>query len=80
VHKPPKAEDTEIVILSAEQVSAVLTALKGRSLYPIVALALVTGMRRGELLGLQWGDINLDAAILQVSRSVEETRAGLRLP
>ena len=36
-------------------------------------------MRRGELLGLQWGDIDLDAATLRVERSVEETKTGLRL-
>jgi len=36
-------------------------------------------MRRGELLGLQWGDLDLDKATLRVERSVEETRAGLRL-
>ena len=36
-------------------------------------------MRRGELLGLQWGDVDLDGAKLRVERSVEETRAGLRL-
>jgi integrase len=38
-----------------------------------------TGMRRGELLGLQWGDIDLDAATLCVERAVEETKARLRL-
>ena len=48
-------------------------------LHPIVFLALATGMRRGELLGLQWGNVNLDSATLRVERSVEETRAGLRL-
>ena len=36
-------------------------------------------MRRGELLGLQWGDIDLDAGTLRVERSIEETTAGLRL-
>jgi integrase len=36
-------------------------------------------MRRGELCGLQWGDVDLDKATLRVKRSVEETRAGLRL-
>ena len=45
----------------------------------VVELALVTGMRRGELLGLQWGDVDLVAGTLRVERSVEETRAGLRL-
>jgi integrase len=35
-------------------------------------------MRRGELLALQWGDIDLDRAVLRVERSIEETKAGLR--
>jgi integrase len=34
-------------------------------------------MRRGELCGLQWGDIDLNKATLRVERSVEETKAGL---
>ncbi len=36
-------------------------------------------MRRGELLALQWGDVDLDGATLRVERSVEETKAGLRV-
>ena len=79
IHSPPKVEETEIEILSADQVADVLAKLDGHALFPIVALALATGMRRGELLGLQWGDIDLDTAALRVERSVEETRAGLRL-
>jgi integrase len=55
VNAPPKAEDTEMVILLPEQVSPILEALKGRSLYPIVVTAIATVMRRGELLGLQLG-------------------------
>ena len=35
-------------------------------------------MRRGELLGLQWGDVGLNAGTLRVERSLEETKAGLR--
>ena len=80
VHPPPKVEEDEIEILSAEQIADVLAELfEGRSLYPIVSLALATGMRRGELLGLQWDDINLDARTIRVERSLEETNAGLRL-
>ena len=74
-----KAEDTEIEILTSQQVADVLTALEGHALFPIVSLALATGMRRGELLGLQWGDIELDTGTLKVERAVEETGAGLRL-
>src|SRR6185312_9633031 len=68
-----------IEVLTTEQIAAVLAKLAGHALYPIVALALATGMRRGELLALQWGDVDLDASTLRVERSVEETRAGLRL-
>jgi integrase len=75
----PVIEDAEIEILEPGQIAAVLAALEGHGLYPIVALALATGMRRGELLGLQWGDVDLDAGTLRVERSLEETKAGLRL-
>ena len=56
-----------------------IAKLDGHSLFPIVSLALATGMRRGELLALQWDDIDLDGSTLRVERSVEETKAGLRL-
>jgi integrase len=79
VHSAPKAESEEIEILTPEQIKAVLDSLKGHSLHPIVSLALATGMRRGELLGLQWRDVDLDAGALRVERSLEETDAGLRL-
>ena len=56
-----------------------MAGLEGHALRPIASLALATGMRRGELLGLQWGDIDLDGATLRVERSVEETKTGLRV-
>src|SRR5262249_3933520 len=79
VAAPPKVEDREVEILSPDAIKAVLDTLQGHALHPIVSLALATGMRRGELCGLQWGDVDLDKATLRVERSVEETRAGLRL-
>ena len=79
VHSPPRVEETEIEILSPDQIGAVLKALDGHGIFPIVSLALATGMRRGELLGLQWQDIDLDAGTLRVERAVEETKKKLRL-
>jgi integrase len=75
---PPRVEPREVEILSAEQIALVLDRLQGHTLYPIAALALATGMRRGELLALQLGDLDLDGAMLRVERSLEETAAGLR--
>lgn len=75
---PPKVEAHEVEILDAGQVASVIKKLQGHDLRPIVAMALATGMRRGELLGLQLGDLDLDAGLLRVERSLEETKSGLR--
>ena len=79
IHAPPKVEEREIEILTTEEIVEMITKLEGHALYPIAALAIATGIRRGELLGLQWGDVDLDSATIRVERSVEETRAGLRV-
>jgi integrase len=76
---PPKVEAQEIEILDAQQIVMVLRRLEGHPLYAISAIALATGMRRGELLALQLGDLDLDVGSLRVERSLEETAAGLRL-
>ena len=76
--KPPRVEPQEIGILTEEQVGTVLNKLRGRALYPIVALALATGLRRGELLALTWADLDLELAKIRVERSLEQTKAGLR--
>ena len=55
----PRVETVEIEILAPDQIADVLAKLEGHALHPIVSLALATGMRRGELLGLQWGDVEL---------------------
>jgi integrase len=75
---PPRVETREIEILTAEEIAETLAKLEGHPLYSIAASALATGMRRGELLGLQLGDLDLDGASLRVERSLEETASGLR--
>jgi integrase len=56
-----------------------LEAMRETTIYPQIVVLLSTGMRRGELAGLQWGDIDLDGGKLRVERSVEKTKAGLRI-
>jgi integrase len=75
---PPKVEEDEIEILDPEQIVTVMRKLDGHPLFVISALALATGMRRGELLALQLGDLDLDGASVRVERSLEQTAAGLR--
>jgi integrase len=71
---PPRVPSTEIEILSADEVYAVLTKLRGRSIYPIAALALATGLRRGELLALRWKDLDFDRGVLRVEQALEQTK------
>jgi len=57
----------------------ILRASEGTQLELAVGLALGTGMRRGEILGLAWEDVHLDSGVLHVSRSLHITQAGLVL-
>jgi integrase len=75
---PPRVTAGEIEIIHEDEIVAVLRKLRGRSIYTIAAVALATGMRRGELLGLRWQDVDLGAGTLRVVQSLEQTKAGLR--
>jgi integrase len=76
--KLPKVEQDEIEILTRDQIGTVLDRLADHPLYAIAATALATGMRRGEILALSRGALDLDRGLLRVERSLEETKAGLR--
>jgi integrase len=75
VIEPPRVASTEIEILRAPEIALILDKLRGRPIYPIVALALATGARRGELLALRWSDVDLEHARLRIERSIEQTVA-----
>jgi integrase len=74
---PPKVEDVEVNALKADEIAPVLEALRGHWLAPIAILALAAGPRRGELLALTWGSVDLQRGVMTISRSLEQTRAGL---
>jgi len=78
VVKPPKVNAIEITILSQGQVERLLHHIKGRTLRPILALALATGARRGELVALRIKDFNPDTKTIRIERSLEQTKSGLR--
>jgi len=77
---PPKVDSNEVEILTSERVKTVLHALRGVEIYAHVVVLLSTGIRRGELMALQWGDVDFDKGKLRIERSLEATKArGLRL-
>ncbi|MFY9780842.1 MAG: tyrosine-type recombinase/integrase [Candidatus Baltobacteraceae bacterium] len=69
--EPPKVEQHEMQALDAAGVAALLAAVRGTELEHPAVVAVGTGLRRGELLGLRWADVDLEAARLTVRRSVE---------
>lgn len=75
----PPTPDTEIAVLSEDQIRRLMQHLNGRTLRPIVSFLLGTGCRRGEALALQWKDIDFKKATVRIERSVEETKGGLRI-
>jgi len=70
VVKLPYAPKGEMQVLTVEQAHNLLEVAKGRPIEVLLILALITGMRRGELLGLKWQDIDFERRSLQVSRTV----------
>jgi integrase len=56
-----------------------MQACAGHWLRDLFATAFSTGARRGELLALAWSDVDLDASILTIRKSLEQTKHGLRI-
>jgi integrase len=54
-------------------------AKKAPHLQPLVLLALYTGLRKGELLGLNWGQVDLDRGTLEIVRQKNRVRSVLPL-
>jgi integrase len=67
--RPPRVFPTEKTIWTAEQVTRFLASASEDRLTCLWALAAVTGMRRGELCGLRWRDVNLERGDVKVTQS-----------
>ncbi len=66
----PRQRKHEMHVLDLEQAKIFLEAAKKSRFDCLLTLALVVGMRRGELLALRWSDVDLDRAQLRVHRSL----------
>jgi integrase len=77
--KPPRVSQRRITAPSVEAVRSVIEAAEERDprLAPLLMLAALTGMRRGELCALRWTDVDLERSELDVSRSVVVVPGGI---
>ena len=66
----PRLEHREMKTLPVEQLQSFLREAKESGVYELYYLELATGLRRGELLGLKWEDIDLERGDLRVRRQI----------
>lgn len=72
----PEAGVAEIEPLSLDEVLALLAAVDGHRLESLYTTAVALGLRRGEALGVTWGDVDLERATLTVQRQLTTTNRG----
>lgn len=82
--KPPRQARTEVKALTREQADIIREAARGTYLYMPTFLAVSTGMRLGEVLGLRWEDVKLPTKgkkdqdpYLTVTQTLQDTNEGL---
>lgn len=72
---PPRPKRFEMTTLDEDQVMALLQAA-GSQYHKLFTVAVYTGMRRSELLGLRWKDVDVDLAQLSVTKTLHRTADG----
>ena len=66
----PKVEHKEMRTLTTDQLSAFFQEARDSGVFALYYIDLTTGLRRGELLGLKWSDIDLEKGDLRVQRQI----------
>ena len=66
----PRIEHKEMQTIPAEQLQVFLNEARATGVYEMYYIELATGLRRGELLGLKWTDIDWKNGIIKVRRQV----------
>jgi integrase len=74
----PRVGRPELEVFSTEQAQTFLEAIQGERLGAFFCTAIGTGLRLGELLGLRWSDVDLDAGVLAVRQALQRVGKHLR--
>jgi integrase len=75
---PPKVERRRMAALDAAETARLLAHFRGTRMLTPVVLAVMCGLRRGEVTALRWGSVNLVRGQLSIVESTEQTANGIR--
>lgn len=70
----PKLERYQSSFYSAAQLQTLLDAIEGDPIHPLVHIAAIYGLRRSELLGLQWDSIDFERKLLTIQHTVAKMK------
>jgi integrase len=72
----PRAQRSEMRVLTPREVNVFLAATIEHPAHALYVLAITTGMRAGEVLGLKWADVDLDLGRLTIKRALQQQNGG----
>jgi integrase len=75
---PPKVDWKPMQTYDFPQTAELVEIVRGTSLHIPTVLAVMCGLRRGEICALRWRNVDLIAGQISVVESLEQTKAGLR--
>lgn len=74
---PPKVVNKDVKVWTIEEADKFLKRSKDRKFFIGYVLAIYTGMRRGEIIGLRWHDINIENKTLTINQTLLYTNGNL---
>jgi integrase len=78
VVRPPKVERRQMSVLNTDATADLIEAARDTGLLASILLGALCGLRRGEIVALRWGNVDIDRGQLSVTRSAEQTDQGVR--
>lgn len=72
--QPPSVKRENRAFIEENEAKAIIEAASGHRLGLAIKLDLMTGLRKGELLGLQWRNVNLETGMIQVEQQLQRVK------